>query len=140
MKCHICKDKPLAEPNQRGTVYLRCAECDRPLNKTFDPKQRSDAQNRSLHKWAEELSVELNNAGLDMREVLKPEIDIPWDKDTIKRYIIHPIIKAKYDKDSTAKLTTKELTETVDIINRHLINKFNLSITFPSVEALMEYE
>lgn len=137
MTCARCKDKELAPTNEKNTIYLRCTECERPLNVVIDEKQRTTKQNKAIHKWSEELATELNNAGLDMREVLKPEVDIPWDKETIKRYIIHPIIKAKYNKESTADLTTKELTETVDIINRHLINKFSISMPFPSIESMM---
>lgn len=98
------------------------------------PTNRTIAQNRSIHKWAEELADELNNAGLDMRQVLKPEVDIPWDKETIKRYLIHPIIRAMYEKESTKDLTTKELSRAVDVLHRHLLDKFQVSVPFPSDE------
>jgi len=133
MDCQSCKDKELAPANDKGTVYLRCGSCERPLCET--KTQRSGQQNKALHKFAEELANELNDRGLDMKQVLKPEVEIPWDKETVKRYLIHPIIKAKYQKESTADLSTKELSEGIDILNRHLLQKFDIDMPFPSSEA-----
>lgn len=120
-------------PHPNGTLYVKCSTCGRDLS----AQQRSKAQNRSIHKWAEELSTELNDRGLDMKAVLKPDVDIPWDKTTIKRFIIHPIIKAMYDKESTADLTTGELSKAVDVINRHLVDKWEFTLPFPSEESRM---
>ena len=39
--------------------------------------QRTPRQNRSLHMWLRMVADDLNNAGLDQRKVLKPEIAIP---------------------------------------------------------------
>ena len=33
----------------------------------------------------------LNDAGLDMKKVLKPEIDIPWNTATVKEYLWRPV-------------------------------------------------
>lgn len=92
--------------------------------------QRTNPQNRAFHAWCEELSTELNNRGLDMRKALKPDIDIPWDKEMIKRYIVHPIIDAMYDKNSTADLTTTELSRAVDVINRHMGERWDFTLPF----------
>ena len=43
-------------------------------------KQRTLQQNKALHKYFEILADTLNEAGLDARVVLKPEIEIPWTK------------------------------------------------------------
>ena len=55
---------------------------------------RTGQQNRALHKGCELLADALNDAGLDMRVVLKPEINIPWTKTSVKEYIIRPIMRA----------------------------------------------
>ena len=97
-------------------------------------KTRSSNQNKALHKWLDELALELNNRGLDMRTVLKPEVEIPWDGKLLKKHVFHPIEEAMLEKTSTADLTTSEVSKVVDVINRHLLQKFDVSLPFPSEE------
>jgi len=104
------------------------------------PKTRSLAQNRSIHLFCEMLAKDLNEAGLDMKIVLKPEVDIEWTKDTVKKYIWKPIQQALTTKESSTELDTKEPSKVWETINRHLGMKFGFSIpTFPSEEQTKEY-
>lgn len=96
--------------------------------------QRTMNQNRALHLWAEMLAAELNGAGLDMKAVLKPTVDIPWSKDTVKEYLIKPVMKAQVLKEHTADLDRAELTELVETLNRHLGEKFSIHVPFPTHE------
>lgn len=99
--------------------------------------RRTPKQNDSLHLWLEMVAEELNNAGLDMKAVLKPEVDIPWTKGSAKDYLFRPVMKALTGKESTTELTTSEVSQVVDVINRHLAEKFGgLFIEFPSIEQL----
>lgn len=111
------------------------------LDETMEPikkeKPRTVTQNSALHLYFTQLADELNNAGLDMRKTLKPTIDIPWSGESIKEYLWRPIMKAQLGKESTTKLTTKEIDQVFDTINRHLGEKFGLTISFPSIESLM---
>ncbi len=100
-------------------------------------KQRTNRQNRALHLYFKMLADVLNDAGLDMKKVLKPEIDIPWSKDTIKEYLWRPIQKAQVMKESTTQLTTKEIDLIFDTLNRHLSEKFGITEPFPSIEEIM---
>lgn len=84
------------------------------------------------------LAKELNEAGLDMRKTLKPDINIPWSGESIKKYIWKPVQKAQLGKESTTELTTTEIDKVFDTINRHLGDKFGIYVPFPSVETLME--
>lgn len=104
--------------------------------------QRTKQQNRALHKLFDLLAQELNDAGLDMRKTLKPEVDIAWTPESIKEYLWRPIQKAQLNKESTTELTTVEIDEVFDTITRHLGEKFGLHVPFPSVEELIrdEYE
>lgn len=95
-------------------------------------KQRSDLQNNSLHKYLELLSLELNERGLDMRVVLKPEIDIPWTKESAKNHLWRPIQVAMTDKSSTAKANRDEYPQVYETLNRHLSDKFGVHIPWPS--------
>lgn len=83
-----------------------------------------------MHAWFDELAVELNNRGLDMRQVLKPGVEIPWDGKLVKRHIFHPIEEAMVEKTSTAELSTAEVSRVVDVINRHLLSRFDFNLPF----------
>jgi len=107
------------------------------MNTDKEVKQRTDAQNRALHLLFTQLAEQLNDMGFDMRKTLKPEIDIPWNGKTIKEYLWRPIMKAQLGKESTTELTTKEIDEVFDTINRHLGEKFGVNISFPSIDSLM---
>jgi hypothetical protein len=110
----------------------------------MEEKQRTAQQNRALHKYFELMADALNEAGLDMRVVLKPEVDIPWNKITVKEYLWRPMQKAQLDKKSTTELTTLEINEVFETMNRHLSSKFgkwSVHIPFPSYENfLIDFE
>ena len=102
--------------------------------------QRTKQQNKALHVLFRLLSDELNNAGLDMRKTLKPEVEIPWGPVNVKEFLWRPIMQAQLNKSSTTQLTTKEIDEVFDTINRHLGERFGLHIPFPSIEELILQE
>jgi len=99
---------------------------------SIHPQQRSLPQNSSLHLYCEMLADELNDKGLDMRKVLKPEVDIPWSGKSIKKYIWKKIQKIMFDTDSTADLTRPQVSQVFDVINRNMINVHNVDVKFPS--------
>ena len=99
--------------------------------------QRTNQQNKALHVLYQLLANTLNDNGLDMRKTLKPEIDIPWSPASVKEYLWRPIQKAQLNKQSTTELTTKEIDEVFDTINKHLGEKFGLTIDFPSIETII---
>lgn len=99
--------------------------------------QRTKQQNKAIHVLFRLLAETLNENGLDMRKTLKPDIDIPWSGASAKEYLWRPIMKAQLNKDSTTELTTVEIDEVFDTINKHLGEKFGIHIPFPSIEELM---
>jgi len=103
-------------------------------------KGRTLKQNRALHLFFNHLAEELNDAGLDMRKTLKPGIDISWNSTTIKEYLFRPIMKAQLGITSTTQLTTKNIDEVFDTINRHLGERFGLHVPFPSINSLLTEE
>ena len=94
-------------------------------------------QQNSLHLWFQMLADELNDAGLDLRKVLKPEIEIPWSKESIKNFLWRPVQEIYLSKKSTTELTTKDIDEIWEILNRHLGEKFGIHIPFPSEEEMV---
>lgn len=100
-------------------------------------QQRTLLQNKALHLYFTHLSETLNDAGLDMRKVLKPGIDIPWTSKNIKEFLWRPIQKSLLQKDSTTELTTVDIDRVLDILHRHLGEKFGVAQEFPSIETIM---
>ena len=102
---------------------------------------RTIQQNKALHKWFELLAEALNDGGLDMKTVLKAEIEIPWTKDMIKEHLWKPIQKLYLKKNSTANLSKKDdIDKIFDIINRQIGEKWGIYVPFPSIERVMEEE
>lgn len=100
---------------------------------SLQEKKRSNQQSKALHLWFELLAEELNNAGLEMRKVLKPEIEISWTKNNVKEYLYKPILHALTLKSSTTEMNTAEPSKVYEIIVRHLGEKFGLECpAFPS--------
>ena len=95
---------------------------------------RTNKQNSSLWLYFSLLADELNNSGYDMKVVLKPEVDISWNKDTVHDYLWLPIQDVMLKKDSTTKLESKEIDKVYDILNRHISEKFGITVPFPSNE------
>ena len=107
----------------------------------MEEEKRTTQQNKSLWLWFTLLAEKLNDAGLDMRVLLKEGIDIPWNKQTIHDFIWKPVQKALLQKDSTTKLLKKEEIDKVyDTLTRHLGTKFGVYQEFPSIEHLEEEE
>ena len=100
-------------------------------NKDFP--QRTDRQNKSLHLYCEQLSQTLNDAGITQKMVLQA-IDIDWSADSIKS-LFRSLGRAKYGIKSTSELTTKQLTDIYDELNR-IVAKFGVHIPFPSEEEI----
>ncbi|MCA9367778.1 hypothetical protein KC887_05990 [Candidatus Kaiserbacteria bacterium] len=80
----------------------------------------------ALHVWCGQVAETLNNAGLDMKAVIKPEVSIDWNKHTVKEYLYKPILSAMTGKDSTTKQDTSEPNAVANTIARHLGEKFGV--------------
>lgn len=104
-------------------------------------KQRTKAQNRSLHLWCRMTAEFLNDAGLDQRKALDSEIEIPWDTKSIKEKLFKPVMKEQLEIDSTTEMNTKEPDKIVNTLNRHFSKVFGESLPeWPSKERQKEEE
>ena len=101
--------------------------------------QRTAQQNKALHKYFELVAGALNEAGLDIRAVLKPEIEIPWSKDTVKDLLWRPIQTIQLGKRSTTELSTQDIDKVFETMNRHLA-KLGIYEAWPSIEELILQE
>ena len=107
-----------------------------PLKEKVYPT-RTKQQNKALHVLFQLLANTLNEAGLDMRKTLKPDVNIPWSGPSVKEYLWRPIQEAQLDKQSTTQLTTVEIDQVFDTINKHLGERFSLHVPFPSIEEII---
>lgn len=105
----------------------------------LNPK-RTISQNSALHLYFQMVANSLNDSGLDLRKVLKPEVNIPWTTVSVKTFLWKPIQKAMTGKTSTTKLLKgkKEIDLIFDTLNRHLGEKFGIAQDFPSIQTLMK--
>jgi hypothetical protein len=88
-----------------------------------------------LWKFFTLLAEELNAGGLDMRAVLRKDVMVEWNKNSVHDYLWLPIQKALTQKSSTTELDKlEEITKIYDTLNRHLGTSFGISVPFPSEE------
>lgn len=98
----------------------------------MNEKQRSLAQNRSLHKWCDELAQEANAHGVSYKAVVE-NLSVDWTLESVKS-IIHAIGKSMYEKTSTADFTTTELTNVCKEVDKLFLEQ-GINILFPSFES-----
>lgn len=100
-----------------------------PLEITVDDapqKQRTLTQNAALHLWLQQVADYLNAAGLDMKKVMKPHVDIPWTMVSAKEHLWRPIQHVLIDKKSSAQASTVDIQIVYQTLSSHLIQKFQL--------------
>lgn len=99
--------------------------------------QRTEQQNKAIHLLFRHLSDMLNDIGLDMKRVLKPEVDIPWTPRNVKEYLWRPVQLSLTGKESSKDLESKEIDQVYDVIHKHLAEKFGIEVRFPSIETML---
>lgn len=117
----------------------RLAEMHRLLDKLFaehrylefewrvQERQRTLTQSNALHLWLQWLAEELNDAGLDMRRVLKPEFEMSWTKESAKEYLFRPVYHVMTQKQSTADANRVQYSQVAEEIGRHLQQNFGVT-------------
>lgn len=99
----------------------------KPVPQSDDSEYRNHPKQRgALHLWLGMVADTLNDAGLDMRVVLKQSVPIRWTTSGAKEYLYKPILEALTGKDSTEQQTTTDPDEIVDILAKHLGEKFGV--------------
>ena len=68
-----------------------------------------------------------------MRKVLKPETSIDWTMQSAKDYLWRPVQEIMFNKTSTTKLETQEVSEVAQVIDRKMMEK-GINIPFPSYQ------
>ena len=93
---------------------------------------RTEQQQKAIEVYCHAVAEACNTKGLDMVEVLsKKAVEIPWTQYMVKELIFKKIEFAMLGKVSTTQLETTEVSNIYDVMNRWLINQFNISVPFP---------
>ena len=98
-------------------------------------RRRSGVQNNSLQLYCQRMADALNDAGFDMKYIMKDDADIPWSKDSVREHLWMGIQKAVTGQSSTTEPSTTEYVNIYDILNRHMINKHGIAVEWPSNPA-----
>lgn len=101
-------------------------------------KPRSDKMRKCLQKYCSNLAETLNDAGLDMKTVLKEEVEIPWNEDMAKEFLWRPIQKIMTGFDSTTKPSDLMYTQIFAVLDRQLAAKLGVSVSWPSIDSQQE--
>lgn len=129
------------------TSIVKCKNCQTKRYKklmlekqiTLKQKQRTINQNKSIHKWFDEIASECRDKGITIKvllDVFKNEGIYP-DKETIK-LLFQVVAKAMFEKSKTSELTTAELTKTAEQFTVAMA-KSGIETPFPSIEQMDNY-
>jgi len=96
-------------------------------------KKRTVTQNNALYLYFKLLADALTAGGFDAKATFAESANVPVTAEMIKDGMWKPVMKQVTTKTSTAKLTTAEVGEIYEIVNRHICETFGLHIPFPDV-------
>ena len=98
-----------------------------------DKPPRTIKQNSSLHLGLRNLAEKFNDAGLDMRKVLKPAVEIPWTESSVKEFMFNPISEIMCDGKTSSELNTQEIQAVWDVLIRHTGEKHGITVPWPDI-------
>jgi hypothetical protein len=81
------------------------------------------------------LADALNESGYDVKTVIKA--DVPWTKENVKECLWKPLQEAQLGKKSTTELTTKEIDQVYETLNRTLSGAGIRYVPFPSIQEIL---
>jgi len=99
---------------------------------SIKPAGRSEKQNNAMHLWFRQIAKELNDGGYHATHPFNNEVEVPFTEVLVKEMLYKPVIKAMYDKKSTAGLSGRELSEAAEVLVRWLAEHKGFLVPFPS--------
>ena len=119
------EDKKKIDEFKDGAIYI--VEINNSDKRTLQ-------QNKSIHKWCEQIASELNKEKFFIQDVIK--LNTKWNMLKVKELIFKPVVQSLYTKDSTTKLNKDEFELIIDTIIRALGTKGIECPDFPNTEDL----
>ena len=96
-----------------------------------DPgRTRTPAQNNALHLWCRWVADELNANDISTAKFFKPGFELSFTEHIVKENMWKPIQEALFGSDSTKVLTTSEVSQIYDVLNRKL-SEHGVFISWP---------
>lgn len=97
---------------------------------------RTSQQNRAMWQYCSMLAKALGDAGMDQRTYpFKDGLSIPFSKDSVMEIFWRPVQKALLDKTSTRDLTTKEVNQIYEALDKAMSERVGVHVEFPSREG-----
>ena len=95
---------------------------------------RTEHQNAALHLWFRMVAQAMDEKHIDMQALMKAKkVSVPVTESVVKEIIWQPIQEAMLGEKSTTKLSTSEVSQVFDVLNRHFAENFDgLHVPFPS--------
>ena len=116
---------------------MKCANCHQNIvsERPRIPVARTEQQNRALHVYFTQVAEALNDAGYTVQMVLKEKMELDWTLDMVKELLWRAAQQAILKKKSTTELKKQgDIDKVYDHLNRHLSEKFQIHVPFPSHE------
>lgn len=106
----------------------------------MEAKPRTSKQNASLWKFCTELANSLNAAGFDMKTFpFREGLEIPFTKETVMSCFWRPVQDAMFSKASTRKLSTIEVQQVYQAVDRAISERTGVHVEWPCRES-QDYE
>ena len=111
-----------------------CSKCGKEKKQS-----RTTTQNKSLHLFFTFIAEELNELGIEYQYtgISGKTFELRYTADLVKEYVWRPIQIALFQKQSTTKLTTKEMNDIIDVITK-FFGERGVVLSFPSIETLID--
>ncbi len=105
----------------------------------MEEKSRTLQQNKAYWVWLTELANALVDHGVDMKGAI--QVPIMATPELLHRNVTHRLIKAMFDKESTADLTTREMSQVAELITKTFAERTEglVNVPFPD-KAIEDYE
>lgn len=99
--------------------------------------KRTSSQNKALHLWIRKLAEAMDDSGMDMRTVVK--VPIKPTEANVKEEMLKPVMEALWpDIHSTTELSTAQIGELYEVMNRFTAERLHISVPFPSEEEMRQ--
>ena len=101
--------------------------------------KRTTLQNRALHLYLTRLAEAMEECGMDMRTVVK--VPIKPTQANVKEEMLKPVMNALWpDIHSTTELSTAQIGELYEVMNRFTAERLHISVPFPSEDEIGDYK
>ena len=100
---------------------------------------RTPQQNKSLHKWLNDLAQELNASGQSMGDGKLIRMPIRYTGENLKELVLRPYMNALFPNiESTTQLSTTQIQELYQALDQIIAERSGVHVEWPSEESLSE--